>query len=266
MSLPRKTIATLAVGAVGLCLLSSTTTAVASRLLTGSDIQDGTITKADVADGTLTGRDVANGTLTGLDLRNGSVTGLDLRNGSITGTDIANGSITGKDIKNGTIPLSALDRTSIRAGHAHLSHAPIKAGGTAGTASPASFNQNVTLYWGTDKAIASIAIVPAGTYYINAVGSVSVIAAVNASNAAVYTYSSCSTYVGGTLVDFQEYAPPLKPTSGWSAAIASSEVVTITSASSITFSCGAYGGTTGTLAGSAEANLVVLPVTSYSVG
>lgn len=79
----RRTIALVA-GALGLILLTSTSTAVASQLLTGADIQDG----------------------------------------SITGVDIQRQSIGAGKLKLGSIKVEHLDRTSIRAGHVHSSHEP----------------------------------------------------------------------------------------------------------------------------------------------
>ena len=50
----------------------------AKVLLTGDDIQDGTLTSRDIDNGTLTGRDVRNGSLTGRDVEDGSLVAADL--------------------------------------------------------------------------------------------------------------------------------------------------------------------------------------------
>lgn len=63
----------------------------------------------------ITGAEVQNGTLTGADIRNGSVGGADIRNGSVGGADIRNGSVHGRDIRNGTVRLNDLTSSTRRA-------------------------------------------------------------------------------------------------------------------------------------------------------
>ena len=59
--------------------------ATAKRLLTGADIQNGSITGADIKDSSLRGKDIRNGSLTGADIKNGSITEKDIAPGILTG-------------------------------------------------------------------------------------------------------------------------------------------------------------------------------------
>jgi hypothetical protein len=62
-------------------LICGATTAGAAKLITGSDVKDGSLTGKDVKNGSLTGKDVKNGSLTGKDVKDGSVARGDLKAG-----------------------------------------------------------------------------------------------------------------------------------------------------------------------------------------
>jgi hypothetical protein len=56
----------------------------AARLITGSQIKNGSVTGADVKNGSIAGTDIRSGTVTGTDVKNGSLTSADFR-GSVKG-------------------------------------------------------------------------------------------------------------------------------------------------------------------------------------
>jgi hypothetical protein len=93
-SRPLRTI--LAVAAV--FVLMGATTATAAKLITGSDVKNGSLTGKDVKDGSLTGKDIKNGSLNGKDVKDGSLAMKELKSGvqaaiaiRVTGSLPANG-------------------------------------------------------------------------------------------------------------------------------------------------------------------------------
>lgn len=63
----------------------------AASLITGSNIQNGTVTGADIKNSSLTGSDVKNNGLTGLDIKN--LRGGDITDGSLRSADFAKGQL-----------------------------------------------------------------------------------------------------------------------------------------------------------------------------
>ncbi len=77
--------------------------AVAAKLITGEDIEDGTVTKADIKDNNLTGMDLKDGSVGKNDITDNSLTGADLNDGSVGTNDIKDNSLTGTDLKDGSV-------------------------------------------------------------------------------------------------------------------------------------------------------------------
>lgn len=73
---------------LGVLLVSGAGGAVGATLITGADIQDGTVAGIDVRDDSLTGVDVRNESLSGVDVRNESLAGVDLRDGTVAPADL----------------------------------------------------------------------------------------------------------------------------------------------------------------------------------
>jgi hypothetical protein len=69
--------------------------ATAGILITGADIQDGSITGNDIRNNSILSRDVRNGQLTGNDIRNNSVLSRDIRDGQLRERDFADGVLGG---------------------------------------------------------------------------------------------------------------------------------------------------------------------------
>jgi hypothetical protein len=64
-----------------IALICGATTAGAAKLITGSDVKDGSLTGKDIKNGSLTGEDVKDGSLSGKDIKDGSVARGDLKAG-----------------------------------------------------------------------------------------------------------------------------------------------------------------------------------------
>ena len=68
-------------------LAASGATAVASSLMTGADVKNGSLTGADVRDHSISSRDLKRGAVSARSVHDGSLTGADVRNGSLRAAD-----------------------------------------------------------------------------------------------------------------------------------------------------------------------------------
>lgn len=225
-----KTALALVVGAVALVMASSATTAVATRLITGNDIA----------------------------------------NGSITGADIAKGSVKGNRIEKGSVQLRHLDRDSIRAGHAHASRKPIiiASGGGLPTRTGRDSNRGVNLTNGVNTAVATVSNLAPGTYLLIATGEIGLMPG-SYSGKYYQNQGYCSLGSASTTAITQSYAAPAPYDQWYNTTIAMSRVVTLTAGGSLSAACKLMLSTpsppTG-IVGAANVDLTAIPLTTYSAG
>jgi hypothetical protein len=93
--------------------LSGTGAMAAKNLITGADIQDGTITVADLAKDSVTGAKILDGSIVGPDLEADSVDSSKILDGSIVGPDLQADSVDSSKILNGSIVGPDLQANSI---------------------------------------------------------------------------------------------------------------------------------------------------------
>lgn len=224
-----KTAVALVAGAVMLVMASSATTAVATRLITGNDIA----------------------------------------NGSITGADIAKGSVKGNRIAKGSVQLHHLNRDSIRAGHAHASKDPIiiASGGGIPTR-PRDSSRSVNLTNGVNTAVATVSNLAPGTYLLIATGEIG-LAPGSYNSKWYPNQGYCSLGSASTTAVTQIYAAPAPYDQWYNTTIAMSRVVTLSGSGSLSASCKLSISTpsppTGYV-GLANVDLTAIPLTTYSAG
>jgi hypothetical protein len=97
---------------VALFFALSGTALAAKPLITGGDVQDGSLTGADVQDNSLTGTDVLESSLSGL-------TGTQVQDESLTGADVQDDSLRGADVDEsslGAVPVAASQKVETDSG------------------------------------------------------------------------------------------------------------------------------------------------------
>ena len=252
MAMKYRSAALMTAGAIALILVTSGTTAYAAKtLITGSDIARGTITGANIATGT------------------------------IDSTDIKNKSITAADIKPGTISLSHINKGSIKAGHVHAGASVLKVDpkkvvsaaqfepnsiGTLSTIRAMNSNSGVNLTNGVFTTAGTIRSLPAGTYVIQASGTIFGSAVSNGSTTYYETSVSCQLLSGTNSFSWVGFGPGVSAQhSGWTSTVAMTKVVSTSSAADMSVSCKALN-THGEPGVWADIDIIALPVTSVSAG
>jgi hypothetical protein len=110
-----------AILAIVIALSSSAT---AALMITGAQVQNGTITGKDIKNKSVTGKDIKKKTVgkrhlkrnsvTSKKVKDNSLTSADIRDHTITGTDVAFNTLTSENLKDGTITTSDLSSTVIQ--------------------------------------------------------------------------------------------------------------------------------------------------------
>jgi hypothetical protein len=223
--------AALAATAVALVVVSSGSSAVATRLITGADIKDA----------------------------------------SVTGADIQRDSVPGNRIKPGSVRMEHLDRSSVRAGHTHLGSKPrvIEPKGSARSTSPRSSNNGVDLSAGINKNVVRLSNLSPGTYVVSAMGRL--VNYATKVGTAYATYAGwCSIYADGEMIDTQNNQTPPSNSVTWTSPINMMKAFSLTETADVILSCGAsvnpFSPAPTSPIATVYVDLVAFPVTSYSAG
>ena len=202
------------------------------------------------------------------------ITGADVKDGSLTGADIKRDSVPGNRIKDGSVRMEHLDRDSIRAGHVHVGTPPlvVRSGAKRSEGVPRDSSEYVYLNTGVSKNILRLSQLPPGSYIVLVSGELQNYATKVGTVFATYA-SFCSVLTQGASgssmrVDNQNNQVPPTSSAGWTTLLNMTKAITLTETSDIVLMCGASvnpstPAPTSPIA-TVSADLVAFPVTSFA--